>query len=73
MARKSVPAEETARLEIVCNNFNECDVTFTGNTMDMTAALAGLMAKDEEENAFRTMMTFAIELVLELDKKSKKK
>ena len=71
MAKKN---EETAVLTISCYKNNECEVNITGDPFSLTAALAGLMSpeSDDEKNVFRQMMTLAIELVIEEDKKSKK-
>lgn len=67
-ATKAAP-KETARLTIVCNSNEECTVGIKGDTHTLTAALAGLMAEDDENNTFRQMMSVAIRVVLDVEKK----
>lgn len=71
MAKKN---KEVAKLSITCSDNDECEVIIDGDSLALTAALAGLMSpeSDKEENTFRHMMTMAIELVVEMEKKSKK-
>ena len=72
MAKKN---KEVAKVIITCFDNDECEVNIDGDPLSLTAALAGLMSPeaDKEENTFRNMMTMAIELVVEMEKKSKKK
>lgn len=67
-ATKAAP-KETARLTIVCNSNEECSVGIKGDTQTLTAALAGLMAEDDERNTFRQMMAVAIRVVLDVEEK----
>ena len=67
-ATKAAP-KETARLTIVCNSDEQCSVSVKGDRVTLTAALAALMATEDENNTFREMMALAIRAVLEEDKK----
>lgn len=63
MARKRIETEETARLEIVCNDAHECSVKFTGDKLAMVAAFAGLWEDESEDNLVREFMEAATSLV----------
>ena len=65
--------KETARLTIICNADEECTVKTKGDPGTLTAALACLMANDDEENQFRNMMGLAIRVVLEAGEQKPKK
>ena len=67
--------KETARLTIICDSSETCSVKVKGDTQTLTAALAGLMAEDDEKNVFRQMMALAIRVVLDVEeeKAAKKK
>lgn len=67
-ATKAAP-KETARLTIICNSNEECSVGIKGDVQTLTAALAGLMAEDDERNTFRQMMAVAIRVVLDVEEK----
>ncbi len=73
MATKKQAAKETARLTIVCDSNQESTVKIKGDLHTLTAALASLMAHEDEDNVFREMMALAIQVVLYEDKQSKKK
>ena len=69
-AVKTAPTE-TARLTIVCDSSETCSVKIKGDRNTLTAALACLMATEDENNAFREMMTLAIRVVIAEDKSKK--
>lgn len=69
MATKKAATKETARLTIICDSSETCTVKITGDTHTLTAALAGLMAEDDDNNAFRQMMSVAIQVVLDVEEK----
>ena len=71
--KKQTKVKETARLTIVCDSNRESTVKIKGDMHTLTAALASLMACEDEDNVFREMMALAIRVVLEQDKQSKKK
>ena len=73
MATKKPVVKETARLTIICDSNQESTVRIKGDIHTLTAALASLMAHEDENNVFREMMALAIRVVLEEDKQSKKK
>lgn len=73
MATKKQTVKETARLTIICDSNQESTVKIKGDMQTLIAALASLMAHDDENNVFREMMALAIRVVLEQDKQSKKK
>jgi hypothetical protein len=75
MATTKTAVKETARITIICNSNEECTVKTKGDMTTMTAALACLMATDDEHNQFRNMMSLAIQVVLAADgkKPAKKK
>ena len=75
MATTKTAVKETARITIICNSNEECTVKTKGDMTTMTAALACLMATDDENNQFRSMMSVAIQVVLAADgeKPAKKK
>ena len=75
MATTKTAVKETARITIICNSNEECTVKTKGDMTTMTAALACLMATDDENNQFRNMMSVAIQVVLAADgkKPAKKK
>jgi hypothetical protein len=64
--------KEVARLTIVCTSDEVCAVKTKGDPGTLTAALACLMANDDEDNQFRNMMGLAIRVVLEAGDKVKK-
>jgi hypothetical protein len=55
--------KEVARLTIVCNSDEECEVKIKGDRTTLIAALACLMATDDKDNQFREMMALAIKVV----------
>ena len=65
--------KETARLTIVCTSDEVCAVKTKGNPATLTAALACLMANDDDENQFRNMMGLAIQVVLEASEQKPRK
>ncbi len=65
--------KEVARLTIVCTSDEVCSVKTKGSPATLTAALACLMANDDEENQFRNMMGLAIKVVLEAGEQKPKK
>lgn len=69
-AVKAAPTE-TARLTIVCDSSETCSVKIKGDRQTLTAALACLMATEDENNAFREMMSLAIQVVIAEDKSKK--
>ena len=73
MATKKQTVKETARLTIICDSNQESTVKIKGDIHTLTAALASLMAHEDEDNVFRKMMALAIRVVLEEDKQKKKK
>lgn len=73
MATKKPVVKETARLTITCDSNQESTVKIKGDIHTLTAALASLMAHEDEDNVFREMMALAIRVVLEQDKQKKKK
>ena len=73
MATKKQTVKETARLTIICDSNQESTVKIKGDMQTLIAALASLMAHEDENNVFREMMALAIRVVLEQDKQSKKK
>lgn len=73
MATKKSVVKETARLTITCDSNQESTVKIKGDIHTLTAALASLMAHEDEDNVFREMMALAIRVVLEQDKQKKKK
>ncbi len=73
MATKKQTVKETARLTIICDSNQESTVKIKGDLHTLTAALASLMAHEDEDNVFREMMALAIRVVLEEDKQKKKK
>ena len=73
MATKKPVVKETARLTIICDSNQESTVRIKGDIHTLTAALASLMAHEDEDNVFREMMALAIRVVLEEDKQKKKK
>lgn len=76
MATKKKTFKQTAKLEIICDNADGCEVKVNGNVDSLTAALASLMAHEDDDNIFRQMMGTAIAVVLfkgELDEKAAKK
>lgn len=73
MATKKPVVKETARLTIICDSNQESTVKVKGDMYTLTAALASLMAHEDENNVFREMMALAIRVVLEEDKQKKKK
>ena len=73
MATKKPVVKETARLTIICDSNQESTVKIKGDIHTLTAALASLMAHEDEDNVFREMMALAIQVVLHEDKQSKKK
>ena len=73
MATKKPVVKETARLTIICDSNQESTVKIKGDIHTLTAALASLMAHEDEDNLFREMMALAIRVVLEEDKQKKKK
>lgn len=70
MARKRIETEETAKLEIICNDAYECTVKFTGDKIAMMAAFAGLLEDESEDNVVHEFMKAAISLV-KITKKEK--
>lgn len=72
MARRRIDAEETARLEIVCNDAHECSVKFTGDKVAMMAAFAGLLEDQSEDNVVHDFIEAAISLVGMMKKERKK-
>lgn len=70
-AVKSAP-KETARLTITCDSSETCSVKIKGDIQTLTAALACLMATEDENNAFREMMSLAIQVVIAEDENKKK-
>ena len=72
MATKKQTVKETARLTIICDSNQESTVRIKGDLHTLTAALASLMAHEDENNVFREMMALAIRVVLEEDKQKKK-
>lgn len=72
MATKKT-ATEVAKLEIICNNNDECIVKLNGDSNKLVAAFASLLVNTDENNSFRNMIDTAITLVLAEDKESKKK
>lgn len=64
-------SKETARLTIVCNSDEQCSVSVKGDRVTLTAALAALMATEDENNSFREMMSLAIQVVLAESNKKK--
>lgn len=66
---KKASPKETARLTIICDSSETCAVKISGDTQTLTAALAGLMAEDDEKNVFRQMMALAIRVVLDVEEK----
>lgn len=73
MATKKKATDVVAKLEIVCTSNEEADVKIEGDLESLIAALASLMSYDDEENAFRQMMTTAIQVVLFQDALEQKK
>ena len=73
MATKKPVVKETARLTIICDSNQESTVKIKGDIRTLTAALASLMAHEDEDNVFREMMALAIRVVLDEDKQKKKK
>lgn len=71
--KKKATPKVVAKLEIVCTSNEEADVKIEGDLESLIAALASLMAYDDKENAFRQMMTTAIEVVLFQDALNQKK
>jgi hypothetical protein len=65
--------KETARLTIICNSDEECGVKIKGDTKTLIAALACLMATDDEDNQFRQMMAIAIQVVITENEMKEKK
>lgn len=72
MARRRIDTEETARLEIVCNDAHECSVKFTGDKVAMMAAFAGLLEDQSEDNVVHDFIEAAISLVGMMKKERKK-
>lgn len=75
MATKKQP-KQTAKLQIICDDNDGCEVKVDGNVDLLTASLASLMAHEDDDNIFRQMMSTAIAVVLfkgELDEKAAKK
>lgn len=70
-AVKAAPTE-TARLTIICDSSETCSVKIKGDRQTLTAALACLMATEDENNAFREMMALAIRVVIAEDGTKKK-
>jgi hypothetical protein len=66
-------SKEVARLSIVCNSDEECEVKIKGDRTTLIAALACLMATDDKDNQFREMMALAIKVVEVGEEKPKKK
>ena len=66
---KKASPKETARLTIICDSSETCAVKVKGDRTTLTAALAALMATEDENNVFREMMALAIRVVLEEGKK----
>lgn len=73
MATKKPVVKETARLTITCDSNQESTVRIKGDIHTLTAALASLMAHENENNVFREMMALAIQVVLHENKQNKKK
>lgn len=73
MATKKKTVKETARLTIICDSNQESTVKIKGDVHTLTAALASLMANEDEDNVFRKIMALAIQVVLYEDKQKKKK
>lgn len=73
MATKKQTIKETARLTITCDSNQESTVRIKGDIHTLTAALASLMAHEDEYNVFREIMALAIQVVLEESKQKKKK
>lgn len=67
--KAATKAKETARLTIVCNSDEVCSVSVKGDRTTLTAALAALMATEDENNTFREMMALAIRVVINEDGK----
>lgn len=73
MATKKQTVKETARLTIICDSNHESTVKIKGDLHTLTAALASLMAHEDENNMFREMMALAIQVVISEDKQKKKR
>ena len=73
MATKKKTTTPVAKLEILCKSDNICEVKIEGDLMALTAALASLMADNDEENKFRDMLSTAIQVVLFQDQADKEK
>lgn len=72
MATKKKQTNQKAKLEIICDGNDGCEVKISGNKEVLTVTLALLMSLDDENNEFREMMAQAIAVVVyknELDEK----
>lgn len=73
MATKKQIVKETARLTLICDSSEACTVKIKGEPQTLTAAIASLMAHEDEKNVFREMIALAIRVVLHEDEQKKKK
>lgn len=73
MTTKKPTVKETSRLTITTDSKQEYVVRIKGDPIDLTAALASLMAAEDENNQFRQLMALAIRVVINNDKQKKKK
>ena len=62
---------ETARLEIVCFENEECEVKVNGVAKDLTAAIASVLSNDAEDNKLRSIIHAAIAVVLFMERVEK--
>jgi hypothetical protein len=70
---KTKDVKETARLTIICNADEECEVKIKGDRTTLIAALACLMDNSDDNNTFRQMMAIAIQVVITENEMKEKK
>ena len=71
MAKKT--PKEVAKILITCNDLEECSVEITGDRRSLTAALASLIATEDEANEFHSLIHLAMSVVMFQQKEEKAK
>jgi hypothetical protein len=56
--------KELTRIEIICKDNKECTVDISGDRKQLIAALASLIADDNEENEFNELIHVAMSVVM---------
>ena len=61
---KQMAKKEITKIEIVCRNSKECSVDISGDRKELVAALASLIADDDENNEFHQLIHVAMAVVM---------